>query len=178
LQLLGLLHEIVPNATTLGILVNPGNPNAEPSARDAQIAADALGRRLLVVKAAAERDFEPAFAAMIQSQVGAAYVNIDSLFMSRRGQIIASAAHHGIPVMYDGRDFPTEGGLMSYGASQSASWHLSAVYVGRILKGEKPADLPVQQATKFELVINLKTATALGLDIPPGVLATADDVIE
>jgi putative ABC transport system substrate-binding protein len=175
---LGLLHECVPKDAAFGLLVNPENPNAEPDTKDAQIAADALGRRLHVFKAKTEREFGPAFEDMGRLRVGGLCVNIDLLFFDRREQIIAIAERRSIPAIYDRRDFPVEGGLMSYGASQADSWRQGGIYVGRILKGEKPADLPVQQSTKFDLVINLKTAKALRLDIPPGILAIADEVIE
>jgi putative tryptophan/tyrosine transport system substrate-binding protein len=175
---LGLLRESVPKTSVLGLLVNPDNPNAEPDAKDAKIAADALGRQLHVFTASTERDFEPAFDAMFRLRVGALCVNIDPLFTAWRDQIIAVAARRRLPAIYHLREFPAVGGLMSYGASQVDSWRLGGIYVGRILKGEKPADMPVQQATKFEFVLNLKTAKALGLDIPPGVLAIADEVIE
>jgi putative tryptophan/tyrosine transport system substrate-binding protein len=175
---LGLLHECVPKAAAFGLLVNPDNPNAGPDAKDAQIATDALGRQLHVFKASTERDLEPAFEEMTRLRIAGLCVNIDFLFIERREQIVALAERHSIPAIYDRREFPAAGGLMSYGASQADSWRQGGVYVGRILKGEKPADLPVQQSTKFEFTINLKTAKGLRLDIPPGVLAIADEVIE
>jgi putative ABC transport system substrate-binding protein len=133
---------------------------------------------LVVFKAATDRDFETAFAGMTQTQVGAAYIDIDAVFVARREQIAATAARHAIPTMYGRRDFPAVGGLVSYGTSQAASWRQCGVYTGRILKGIKPADLPVVQATKFEFVINLKTAKALGIKISDNVLSLADEVIE
>ena len=174
----GLLREFVPKATKFGLLINPGNPNAEPDAREAIAAVETLGQQLVVFKAATDRDFETAFTEMAQTQVGAAYINIDAVFVALREQIVATAARHAIPTMYALRAFPSVGGLMSYGTSQSASWRQCGVYTGRILKGIKPADLPVVQATKFEFVINLKTAKALGLAVPSGVMAIADEVIE
>jgi putative tryptophan/tyrosine transport system substrate-binding protein len=175
---LGLLIEIVPNATIVGLLVNPNNPNAEPDAKDVQAAADALGRETAVFTASAERELDPAFAAMLQRQVGALIVNVDPVFVDRRQKIVALAAAHAIPAIYHGREFPHEGGLMSYGANEVEAFHQAGIYIGRILKGAKPADLPVQQPTKFEFVINLKTAKTLGLTFPPGLLAIADEVIE
>jgi putative ABC transport system substrate-binding protein len=175
---LGLLHECVPKDAAFGFLVNPDNPNAEPDTKDVQIAADALGRQLHVFKAKTERDFDPAFEQMGRLRVGGLCVNIDLLFIAQREQIIALAERRSIPAIYERRDYPVEGGLMSYGADQADSWRQGGIYVGRILKGEKPADLPVQQSTKFDFVINLKAAKALRLDIPPGVLAIANEVIE
>jgi putative tryptophan/tyrosine transport system substrate-binding protein len=175
---LGLLHECAPKDAAFGFLVNPENPNADPDTKDAQIAADALGRQLHVFKAKAERDFDPAFEDMARLRVGGLCVNIDLLFLDRREQIIALAERRSIPAIYHQRDFPVAGGLMSYAASEADAWRQCGIYVGRILKGEKPADLPVQQSTKFDFVINLKTAKALRLDIPPGILAIADEVIE
>jgi putative ABC transport system substrate-binding protein len=176
---LALLHDTVPKAEVLALLVNPTNPNAEPDTKDLQAAAaDSLGRELLVFRASTERDFETAFAAMVQLRVGALLINVDPFFIGRREQIVALAARHAVPAIYDRREFPVAGGLMSYGASEVEAFRQCGIYVGRILKGAKPADLPVQQAAKFEFVINLKTAKALSLDIPPGVLAIADEVIE
>jgi putative ABC transport system substrate-binding protein len=174
----GLLREIVPKAAVFALLVNPTNPNAVPDTKDVQAAANAIGRELRVLAASTDRDLETAFAAMVQQRVGGLIVNIDQFFTSRLEQLVALAARHAIPTIYDRRDFPAAGGLMSYGTDRSESIRQSGIYVGRILKGEKPGDLPVQQATKFEFVINLKTAKALGLEIPPGVLAIVDEVIE
>jgi putative ABC transport system substrate-binding protein len=175
---LGLLLETAPEAMVLGLLVNPENPNAAPDTKDVEAAADAIRRQLRVFAASTDREFEPAFAAMVQSRVGALLVNIDPVFIAQRELIATLAARHTIPAIYDRREFPLAGGLMSYGASEVEGFHQCGIYVGRILKGEKPADLPVLQATKFEFVINLRIAKALGLTIPPGVLAIADEVIE
>ncbi len=175
---LELVREAVPKAAVLGLLVNPKNPNAEPDTKDLQAAADALGRRLHVLTASTEREIETAFAAAIEKNVGALFVNIDAFFFSRREQFAALAARHGVPTIYPFRDFVAVGGLMSYGASIANAWHQAGIYVARILKGAKPADLPVLQPTKFELVLNLKAAKALGIEIPAKVLALADEVIE
>ena len=174
---LSLLREAVPKATMLALLVNPTNPNAEPDTKDLQAAAGSLRWRLEVYPAATERDFEPAFAAMARLGADALYVNTDPLFQDRREQIVALASRYAVPAVYERREFPAAGGLMSYAASEVESFRQCGIYVGRILNGERPADLPVQQATKFELVINLKTARALGLTIPETLLATADQVI-
>jgi putative tryptophan/tyrosine transport system substrate-binding protein len=175
---LGLLHDAVPKAAVLGLLVNPTNPNAGPDSKDAQAVADALGHELRVLAAGTEHDLEAAFAAMVQQRVGALMVGIDPFFRSRPGQLAALAAHYMVPAIYDRRDFATAGGLMSYGADNVETARQTGIYVGRILKGEKPGDLPVQRPTKFDFVINLKAANALGLDIPPGVFAIANEVIE
>jgi putative tryptophan/tyrosine transport system substrate-binding protein len=175
---LGLLHECVPKDAAFGFLVNPENPNAEPDSKDVQVAADALGRQLHVFKAKRERDLDPAFEHMGRLRVGGLCVNIDMLFIAWREQIIALADRRSIPAIYERREYPVEGGLMSYGASDADAFRQVGIYIGRILKGEKPADLPVQQSTKFDFVINLKTAKALRLDIPPGILAIVDEVIE
>jgi putative ABC transport system substrate-binding protein len=175
---LGLLRDVAPKATALAILVNPANPNADPDAKDAQAAASALGRELRVMRARTESDIEIAFAAIAQQRIGALVVGVDAFFREQREQLAALAARHAIPAIYEQRLYPAAGGLMSYGARQEDAWREAGIYVGRILKGAKPAELPVQQATKFEFVINLKAASRLGLDIPPGVLAIADEVIE
>ena len=176
---LALLRDTVPKAEVLALLVNPTNPNADPDTKDVQAAAaDSLWRELRVFRASTEQDLEPAFAAMVQLRIGALLINVDPFFIARREQIVALAARYAVPGIYDRREFPVAGGLMSYGASEVEAFRQCGIYVGRILKGAKPADLPVQQAAKFEFVINLNTAKGLSLDIPPGVLAIADEVIE
>jgi putative tryptophan/tyrosine transport system substrate-binding protein len=175
---LQLLHELVPTAAVLALLVNPKNPNAEPDAREAQAAADALGRQLQVLTASTDQDLETAFDAIVQRRIGGLIVGVDPVFVDRREKLPALAARNGVPVIFDRRDFPAAGGLMSYGTDIADAYRHCGSYVGRILKGEKPANLPVLQSTKFEFVINLKTAKALGITFPPGVLAIADEVIE
>jgi putative ABC transport system substrate-binding protein len=175
---LELVSEAVPTAVVLGLLVNPTNPNAQADTGDLQAAAQGLGRRLQVLTAGTERELETAFAAAVEQKVGALFINIDSFLFARREQITALAARHQIPTIHPFREYVAAGGLMSYGASVVDAWRQSGIYVGRILKGSKPADLPVLQPTKFELVINMKAAKALGLEIPPTLLARADEVIE
>ena len=175
---LGLLHEFVPAASDFGLLVNPGNPNAKSDTRRAEAAADSLGRKMHVVYASTERDLELAFAALIERRAAALVVVPDALFVSQREQLAMLATRHAIPTIYSNRRYADAGGLMSYGASQLDAYRQAGIYVGRILSGEKPADLPVIQPTKFELVINLKTARALGLQILDKLLALADEVIE
>ena len=173
-----LLHEFVPAAATVALLVNPKNPNAEPDAREAQAAADVLGRRLEVLTASTEGDLETALAAMVQRRIGALLVGVDPVFVDRPEKLPALAARNAVPVIYDRRELPIAGGLMSYGTDTVDAYRHCGNYVGRIIKGEKPANLPVLQSTKFEFVINLKTAKALGITFPPGLLAIADEVIE
>jgi putative ABC transport system substrate-binding protein len=175
---LGLLHDLIPTAKIIGLLVNPKDPRAENQSRDMQEAAHALGLQIHILNASTEGEIDAAFAGLVQLQAGALIVGTGDFFNTRREQLAALAGRHRVPAIYQYRLFVTVGGLMSYGASLTASYRLAGIYTGRVLKGEKPADLPVARATKFELVINLKTAKALGLTIPPGVLAIADEVIE
>jgi putative tryptophan/tyrosine transport system substrate-binding protein len=175
---LTLLRGSVPKAIIFGILVNPNNPNAEPDANDWRSTANVLGREVRVFSATSERELEPAFAAVAQQRIGALFVNTDPLFIAWREQIVALAARYAVPTMYDRRDFPVVGGLMSYGANEVETIRSAGIYVGRILRGERPADLPVQQSTRFTFVINLRTARALNLEIPDTLLAVADEVIE
>jgi ABC-type uncharacterized transport system substrate-binding protein len=176
---LGLLHELMPTATVMALLVNPTNPTfAEPTARTLQVAAHTLGLQLHVLHASAERDFDSVFAAIVQLRVGALVIAIDSFFTGRREKLGALALRHGVPAIYQYRDFAAAGGVMSYGGSPTEPYRLVGLYTGRVLKGEKPADLPVQQVTRVELIINLKVARALGLDVPTTLLVRADEVIE
>jgi putative ABC transport system substrate-binding protein len=174
----GLLHEVIPAARTIALLINPNNANAERDAAIVQEAARAVGRQILVMKAVTEADFETIFATLARERAGALLVNSDVFFTSQRDQIVALAARHAIPVMAAWREFAVAGALMSYGPSLAAAEQQVGVYTGKILKGAKPADLPIIQPTTFELMINLKTAKSLALSIPPGVLAIADEVIE
>jgi putative ABC transport system substrate-binding protein len=176
---LGLLHELLPAAKRFAALLNRYDPVAGMSLLDLEAAAAALGlRQLFVLSASSEREIDAVFASLAQQQVSALLVSADALFVSRREKLVASAAHHSIPAIYDLREFAAAGGLMSYGSSLTDAYRQVGVYTGRILRGEKPADLPVRKAVKVEFVINLKTAKALGLAIPPTLLARADEVIE
>jgi len=163
---LELVRELVPGATTIGLLVNPGNPTSESQIRDAQAAARALGVQLLILKASSERETDAAFESAVQQHVHAVIIGADSLFVSRRDQLVGLAARFAIPAIHFVREFADIGGLVSYGPSQTDAYSLAGAYAGRILKGEKPGDLPIQRAAKFELVINLKPAKALGLTVP------------
>jgi ABC-type uncharacterized transport system substrate-binding protein len=174
-----LLHELIPTATVVALLVNPTSSTlAETTTRDARAAARTLGLEIHVLHASAERDFDTAFANLVQRQAGALMIAPDAFFNSHLEELAALALRHAVPTIYQFREFTTAGGLMSYGGSITEAYRLAGVYTGRILKGEKPADLPVQQSTKVELIINLKTAKALGLTVPATVLARADEVIE
>jgi putative ABC transport system substrate-binding protein len=175
---LGLLRELLPGAARFGVLVNPNNPNTEPIIKDAQAAGPALGRQIEILTAGTNREIDTVFASLAQKRVDALLVNPDPLFVNRRVQLATLAARNAVPTIFGERDSVAVGGLMSYGASQTDQARQVGIYTGRILKGEKPADLPVMQAVKFEFIINLQTATALGLAFPPGLLSIADEVIE
>jgi putative ABC transport system substrate-binding protein len=175
---LDLLRELPPAARVVGLLVNPNFPDTEGLTRDAETAAAALQQQLVIVKANAERELDSAFSKLVQERVGALLVPAEPFLFSRREQVVALAARHKLPAIYSLREFIDAGGLMSYGASNIEGWRQVGVYTGRILRGEKPSSLPVVQSTRFELAINRKTAKALGLSIPPNLLAIADEVIE
>jgi putative ABC transport system substrate-binding protein len=175
---IGLLHELLPAATVMALLVNPTNVVVESSAKEGQAAARALGLQMHVLRASDERQIDDAFAASIKLGAGALVISLDAFFTSRMRQLAALALHHSMPALYSHSEFAAAGGLLSYGSSTTDSYHLAGVYTGRVLRGEKPADLPVQQNTKLELVINLKTAKALGITVPQSLLVAADQVIE
>ena len=175
---LELLQEFVPGITDIGLLVNPTGTLADVQIKDMKEAVEGLSRRLQVANVSSESEIDAAFAALSQSKVGALVIGTDPIFALYRGQIIALAARYKIPAIYNIREYCEVGGLMSYGASLTDTWRQAAIYVSRVLKGEKPANLPVLLPTKFELVINLKTAKALGITVPDTLLARADEVIE
>ncbi len=175
---LGLLRELVPSAASIGVLLNPTNANFQTQLRGVQDAARDLGQQVSILSANTEREIDVAFATVAQSGARALLVGSDPFFSSERDQVIALAARHAIPAIYEGREFATAGGLASYGTSLADAYRQAALYAGRILKGEKPADLPIVQPTKFEFVINLKTAKTLGLDVSPGLAASADEIVE
>ena len=174
---LQLLHELLPHAAAFGVLVDPGQP-IQASIEDLQAAARTLGVQLVITRARTEGDLEPAFAGFSEHRVGAVLVSPSTLYGTRPEQLASLAARHALPAIFVNREFALAGGLMSYGSSLRNDFHQAGIYTGRILKGEKPADLPVERATKIELVINTKTAKALGLTIPETLLATADEVIQ
>jgi putative tryptophan/tyrosine transport system substrate-binding protein len=169
---LGLLHELVPVAALIAVLLNPTNANFQTQLRGVQDAARALGQQVSILS------IDVAFATVTESRAGALLVGSDPFFNNERGQVIALAARHAIPAIYEGREFAMAGGLASYGTSLADAYRQAGIYTGRILRSEKAADLPIEQPTRFELVINLKTAKALGLEVPPTLLARADEVIE
>ena len=175
---LAVLHELVPSSATIGFLEYPNNPVSELTTRDVLAAAPTVGLQVQILKASTDREIDAAFVSLVQAQTGALLVGNDPFFNSRIDQLVALAARHAIPTMYSVREFVVAGGLISYGTSLIEEYRQVGLYTGRILKGEEPADLPVQQATKLELIINLKTAKVLGLQIPDRLLALADESIE
>jgi putative ABC transport system substrate-binding protein len=175
---LGLLHELVPRVTAVAVLLNPTLPDATEQLSNIRDAARTIGKPITILNASSIREIDLAFETLAQMQLGTLLVGTDPFLVSRREQIVRLAARHGIPAIYDGRDFTVAGGLMSYGASFPDAVRQAGIYTGRILKGERPANLPVLQPTKFELVINLKAARMLGLTVPDTLLALADEVIE
>jgi putative ABC transport system substrate-binding protein len=177
-KLLGLLHELMPRAACFAALVNPNNLATEPIVADLRSAATTIGRQIEILTASSNRDIDPAFASLSRKQADALLVSPDPLFNDRRRQLITLAAHHRVPVVYPWRESAEAGGLLSYGTSIADQNRQAGIYTGRVLKGERPADLPIVRPTKFDLVINLITAKALGLEIPPTLLTRADEVIE
>ena len=175
---LALLRELVPSAPLIAMLVNPTNPSAETDIQDVRKAASSVGQQILFLRASSEPEIDSAFESVVQHRADALLVAHDPIFFSRRDQFVGLAARHRVPAIYEFREFVVGGGLMSYGSKITDNYRLAGNYTGRILKGANPADLPVQQPTKFEMVINLKTAKTLGLEIPPTLLARADEVIE
>jgi len=175
---LGLLHEIVPKAALIGVLINPNYAEAENQTREVQDAAHSIGQRIRISKAGTDGELESAFAAFIEQRIEALLVCSDPFFDTRRDRIISFAAQSRIPAIYQFREYAVAGGLMSYGISLTEGYRQVGIYAGQILKGTKPTELPIQQSIKFEFVINAKTAKALGLEVPPTVLARADEVIE
>jgi len=172
---LGLLHEMVPRATTIAVLINPNYSPAQNELRDAQAAATRLGLQLMVLRANIESDFAGAFADLVRQRAGALLVSASPFFFSRRAQLVVLAARHAVPTTYEWREFAEAGGLMSYGTVLADAYRQAGIYCGRVLKGEKPADLPVVQSTRLEFVINLSTAKALGMEVPPTLSARADE---
>jgi ABC-type uncharacterized transport system substrate-binding protein len=175
---LGLLHELLPQATAIAVLINSNFPDAADQSRNVQEAARTLGLQIRVLNASTDTDIDSGFATFAQQRADALVVAADPFFTARRNRIISLAARHAIPAIYDLREWAATGGLISYGTDLADAFRQTGIYTGKILKGTKPADLPVMQSTKYELVINLKTAKALGLTVPPALLARADEVIE
>ena len=175
---LELLCELLPNASAIGMLVNPINSNSAAQLNEVQIAAAALGKKLVVVKASNENDLDPAFSALVQQQVGALFVDVDNFFSSKRDRLVALAARHALPAIYDSREYVVAGGLMGYGTKYAEVFKQAGLYAGRILKGTKLADLPVVQSVKVELIINMQTARTLGIAVPQSLQVAADELIE
>jgi putative ABC transport system substrate-binding protein len=172
------MRELLPKAELVALLVNPTSPVAEPQIRDAQAAAQKLSFKLSVLSATTENDFDQVFASLVQQRADALFISADPFLSSRREQLVALAARHAIPTLYEIREFVEAGGLMSYGPFLRDAYHEGGKYAGRILKGDNPADLPVEEVNKFEFVVNLKTAKTLGLNISPNLLTLTDEVIE
>jgi putative ABC transport system substrate-binding protein len=172
------LHELLPRAARFAVLINPNSPDGESVIADLRAAASAIGRQIDVLYAGTSRDIDKAFASLVERRADALLISADPLFGNRHQQLATLAARHAVPTIVAERQFAQAGGLMTYGSSNLDRFRTVGIYTGRILKGEKPADLPVLQSTKFELVINLQTARALGIEVPPSLLATADEVIE
>ena len=177
-KLLAMLHELVPKASVIAVLRDPDGPDVQGERRDLEEAGRAIGRQTLMVNASNEHEIHAAFAKFVQGGAGGLLIGASPFFVSQRRQLVALAGRHALPAMYNQREYAEVGGLISYGPSQSDAYRRAGVYVGRLLKGEKPGDLPVELGTKFELVINLATAKAFGVEIPPKLLALADEVIE
>jgi putative ABC transport system substrate-binding protein len=176
---LGILHELLPGATRFAVLVNPDNPAVtETFVTEGRTAASAIGRQIEVITASTNRDIDSAFATLVKKHMDALLISTDALFVTRRVQLVTLAARHALPAMYFRREFTEAGGLMSYGSNLADQFRLNGIYAGRILKGETPAEIPVQLPTKFEFVVNLQTAKTLGIEIPTNLLARADEVIE
>jgi putative ABC transport system substrate-binding protein len=175
---LGLLHELLPGASRFGVLVNPSDPNAEHLIRDLQAAASVIQRHIEFFNARNSAEIDVALASLVQNRPDALLVAPQSLFVNRRVQVVGLAMRHILPAIYPSRDFAEIGGLMSYGSSASEQFRLTGIYAGRVLKGEKPAEMPILRASKFELVVNLQTAKVLGIEVPATLLAAADEVIE
>jgi putative ABC transport system substrate-binding protein len=178
LKRLEMLHELVPGANTIALLVNPNQPGVQTQSAALEAAARTMGRQIVIVNAGSESELDTAFARIVNQGAGALFVHTDAFLFSQRDQLIELAKRYGVPATFDRREFAERGGLMSYGGSVTDVFYLAGTYTGRILKGEKPADLPVQQATRVELIINMKTAKALGLTFPITLLGRADEVIE
>jgi putative tryptophan/tyrosine transport system substrate-binding protein len=172
------LRELVPTAAMIAVVLNPNFPDAEAQSQEVQEAARTLGLQIQILRASTERDLDTTFGALAGLRAGGLLVGADPFLYSRRDYIVALATRHAVPAIYEQREFAVAGGLMSYGTNITDAYRQVGIYTGRVLKGEKPADLPVMQSTRFEFVINLKTAKSLGLDVPATVLARADEVIE